>query len=254
METPPVLSVIIPAYNEENRISRTLDSTLTYLQKQPYTWEVIVVDDGSSDETLSVVESRCRQNPDVRLISYRPNAGKGKAVRTGILASFGQYVLFMDADLSTPISEIEWGLPWVQQHGYDIAIGSRGMGESDVQVHQPLYREISAWIFKWLYRSIVGIWFIKDTQCGFKFFKGDIARWLFSHQRIDGYMFDIETLYIAHHVGLSIKEFPVAWVNDIDSRLRLFYDTMRMFKHLLSIRCRRLSALKKQSPAAGRLP
>ena len=245
----PFLSVIIPVYNEANRITKTLENTFTYLREQPYTWELIIVDDGSRDQTLSVVESAIRQESNARMIPYHPNRGKGKAVRTGIVASSGQYVMFMDADYSTPISEIEKGLPWIQNHDFDIAIGSRALSGSNVLVHQPWYRETCAWIFKWLYRIIIGIRFIEDTQCGFKLYKGDIARWLFSHQRIDGYMFDIETLYMAHRFGFSIKEFPVDWVNDADSRLRLFYDTMRMFKHLAAIRLRRLGPLRDTLPS-----
>lgn len=238
-ERPIFLSVIIPAYNEANRIARTLDLTVSFLQAQPYASELIIVDDGSQDQTGQIVEETIRNIPFARLISYHPNAGKGKAVRTGIVASRGQYVLFMDADFSTPITELEQGLAWIQ-NGYDIAIGSRALPGSNIQAHQPRYREISAQIFKWIYRTLVGVKGVEDTQCGFKLFKGDVARSLFARQRIDGYMFDIETLYFAQRLGIPVKEFPVAWKNDPDSRLRIIYDTMRMFKHLFAIRLRKI--------------
>lgn len=245
----PFLSVVIPAYNEANRIAATLERTLGYLRARPYRWELIIVDDGSRDRTVQVVETVIQGEPAARLISYRPNAGKGKAVRTGITNSKGQFVLFMDADYSTPIGEVEQALPWLQEHGYDIAIGSRALNNSEIRLSQPRYRLIGARIFKGLYRAMVGIEEIEDTQCGFKVFKGEIGRFLFTHQRIDGYMFDIETLYMAQRLGFSVKEFPVVWTNDPDSRLRLVYDTMRMFKHLAAIRLRRLDGLAETRPA-----
>lgn len=239
------LSVVIPAYNEAGRIAKTLESVIDYLQKQTYDWELLIVDDGSRDQTSSVVETSIQDEPSARLIRYQPNAGKGKAVRTGIQASSGDYVLLMDADESTRITELEKGWPWVLEHGYDIVIGSRGIRESQTSVSQPRYRIIGARIFKWAFLGMFGLRFIQDTQCGFKIFKGDKARWLFGQLRIDGYMFDIESLYIAHYMGFSIKEFPVNWEDNPDSRLRIFYDTIRMFKHLAAIRLRRLHKLKQ---------
>lgn len=239
------LSVVIPAYNEASRIERTLRETVSYLTNQRYSWELIVVNDGSADDTAGVVEAFLSDIPQARLLSYAKNAGKGKAVRTGITASSGSYVLFMDADNSTPISEIQKAWPIVVESGIDIAIGSRGLETSDIQRRQPLYRKLGSWVFKWFHRLTIGVRFIEDTQCGFKILRGDVARWLFSHMRIDGYMFDIEVLYLANRLGYSIREFPVAWENDPDSRLRLFYDTARMFKHLAAIRLRSLKPLRE---------
>ena len=236
--------MVIPAYNEASRIERTLRETLSYLTNQTYSWELIVVDDGSSDETASVVEAFLAETPDARLLSYAKNGGKGKAVRTGITAPSGRYVLFMDADNSTPIREVEKAWPLVVEEGIDLVIGSRGLETSNIQRRQPLYRKLGSWIFKWFHRLTIGVRFIEDTQCGFKILQGDVARWLFSHMRIDGYMFDIEVLYLANKLGYTIREFPVAWENDPDSRLRLFYDTARMFKHLAAIRLRSLKSLR----------
>jgi dolichyl-phosphate beta-glucosyltransferase len=241
------LSVVIPAYNEADRITKTLERVIDYLRKQTYDWELLIVDDGSRDQTSSVVEAYIQHEPSAQLIRYQPNAGKGKAVRTGIQASSGDFVLFMDADESTQITELEKGLPWILEHEYDIAIGSRGIRESQISVSQPRYRIIGARIFKWVFLGLFGLRFIQDTQCGFKMFKGDKARWLFAQLRIDGYMFDIESLYVAHYMGFTIKEFPVEWENNPDSRLRIFYDTYRMFKHLAVIRLRRLNRLKKDA-------
>ena len=243
---PPYISVIIPAYNESGRIENTLVETTTFLRN--YSWELIVVDDGSRDDTSAVVTSCIENIPDARLISYLPNAGKGRAVKTGILDSSGEYVLFMDADNSTRITEIESAWPLMDEGGCHIAIGSRGLHRSDTRVHQPVYRKIGSWTFKWFHRLTIGLGFIAYTQCGFKLFRGDVARWLFTQMRIDGFMFDIESLYLAQKLGLTIKEFPVIWMNDPDSRLRLFYDTFRMFKHLASIRMRPVRPLRAKMP------
>ena len=232
---PPYLSVVIPAYNEQMRIGKTLDKTLEYLQAQDYSYELIVVDDGSSDDTTAVVSSYIKDNPRMRLVSYPVNAGKGKAVRRGVMDSKGEYVLFMDADYSTPIQELEKGFAELER-GADIAIGSRGMDPDTVVAKQPYYRQLAARIFN----TIAFVWLslseFKDTQCGFKVFGGDVARRIFSIMRVDGYMFDVESLYLAKKMGYTIKEFPVKWENDPSSKLRIIYDTARMIKHLAQIR------------------
>ena len=210
---------------------------------------MVIVDDGSRDNTSEVAKKAISEVPQGRVISYPENGGKGKAVRTGITASLGTYVLFMDADNSTPVSEIEKAWPVMFEGSIDIAVGSRGLQTSDVKKRQPLYRKIGSWVFKWFHRVTIGIRFIEDTQCGFKLFRGSVARWLFAQIRIDGYMFDIEGLYLADKMGFRMKEFPVVWGNDPDSRLRLFYDTARMFKHLAAIRTRRLGPIRDSLPS-----
>lgn len=231
----PYLSVVIPAYNEEKRIGKTIEKTLEYLQNQEYSYELIIVDDGSCDNTSGVVDSFIKNDSNSHFLSYPNNAGKGKAVRTGIAASKGEFVLFMDADYSTPIDELEKAFAVIGE-GVDIAIGSRGLDPDTILVKQPSYRQWGAKIFKkmiyaWLYLSD-----FQDTQCGFKLFRGKTARKIFSIMKIDGYMFDVESLYLAKKYKYTIREFPVHWSNDPSSRLRVFYDTARMFIHLAQIR------------------
>lgn len=231
----PYLSVIIPAYNEETRIGKTIEKTVKYLQEQEYAYELIIVDDGSSDNTIEVVKSFIKDNSASYLLSYPKNAGKGKAVRTGINASKGEFVLFMDADYSTPIEELEKAFA-ILEKGVDIAIGSRGVDPGAVVVKQPFYRRLGAKIFNSIAFAWLSLSELRDTQCGFKLFRGQVARKIFSVMKVDGYMFDVESLYLAKKRGHSIEEFPVKWVNDPSSKLRLFYDTARMIKHLAQIR------------------
>ena len=232
----PFLSVIIPAYNEAERIGSSLVAILNYLQAQTYTFELIVVDDGSRDKTIDVVKSTPCANEKIRIVSYQPNRGKGYAIRQGVLASCGEYVLFMDADLSTPVAEIARAL--ALSNDYDIVIGSRALRNSQVVVYQPLYRRIGAKVFNVLRDGLVGagIRRFKDTQCGFKLFRGDLARQIFSQAQVTGFMFDVEILYLALKWNLKIAELPVEWANVPGSKLRLFSDTRRMFQDLALIR------------------
>ncbi len=240
----PCLSVIIPAYNEAERIEPSLDTLFSYLQAQQFTSELIIVDDGSSDETAQVVEAMIDGNDSARLVRYTPNRGKGYAIRQGVLASCGEYVLFMDADLSTPVTEIANALCLL--NGHDIVIGSRALCDSQIVVYQPLYRRIGAMVFNVLRNGLVGagISRFKDTQCGFKLFKGDMARQIFSQAQVNGFMFDVEILYLALKWNLKIAELPVEWANVPGSKLRLFSDTMRMFKDLAMIRLRHRDSIQ----------
>ncbi len=237
MTLPPFLSVIVPAYNEEKRIGDTLTALLAYLQAQPYSFEIIVVDDGSRDQTGRVVEAKIRGLPQARLITYQPNRGKGYAVRQGMLASQGEVVLFTDADLSTPVNEIGVALDFLRRD-FQVVIGSRAVAGSEIVRYQPPYRRLGAKLFNSLRDGIVGaeISRFKDTQCGFKAFDGPAARRLFGLLRIDGFMFDVETLYVAIKLGYRICEIPVQWTDVPGSKLRLVRDTLRMFKDLAMIR------------------
>ncbi|MBI5034487.1 MAG: glycosyltransferase family 2 protein [Chloroflexi bacterium] len=232
----PFLSVVIPAYNEADRIGSSLTAILDYLQAQSYTFELIVVDDGSRDQTIDVVKATPCAKEKIQIVSYTPNRGKGYAIRQGVLASHGEYVLFMDADLSTPVAEI--ANAFALSNNYDIVIGSRAISNSQIVVYQPLYRRIGAMIFNLLRDGLVGagIRQFKDTQCGFKLFRGDIARQIFSQAHVTGFMFDVEILYLALKWHLQIAELPVEWANVPGSKLRLFSDTLRMFKDLALIR------------------
>jgi dolichyl-phosphate beta-glucosyltransferase len=233
----PFLSVIVPAYNEEERIADTLTSILAYLQARASAYEIIIVDDGSRDKTTQVVDSKIHGLDHARLLAYRPNRGKGYAVRQGMLASRGEVAVFTDADLSTPVTEIEVALERLQS-GFDIVIGSRALAESKISRYQPQYRRVGSRIFNVLRDGIVGVDIsrFKDTQCGFKAFRGPVARKLFGLLRIDGFMFDVEMLYIAIKLDYRIHEMPVHWTDMPGSKLRLVRDTIRMFRDLAMIR------------------
>ncbi len=212
------LSVIIPAYNEERRLPRTLRSVVDYLQ-QRYTWEVLVVDDGSRDGTARVVREAAVVEPRVRLLRYGVNRGKGYAVRYGMLHAVGQFRLFMDADNSTTIDHVEQFIPYLHT-GFDVVIGSRDVAGAQVAVHQPWWKEKlgdlgNLWVQFW---AVPGI---KDTQAGFKVFSARAAGDIFSRLTIDRWGFDVEALAVARLLDYKIAERPIRWVNDPDSKVSL---------------------------------
>ena len=228
MPTSPDLSLVIPAYNEERRLGPTLEAVLAFLGGRPYTSEVIVVSDGSRDGTGRVAQAAFAgldQTPDARVtgryVDYYPNAGKGRAVRTGVAATTGRYVAFTDADLSTPIEEVDRALEHVRSGDYQVVLGSRAAAGAEIDRYQPLYRRASARFFNLLRDAIVGIRGLKDTQCGLKVFDGDVARFIFGRQVVDGFMFDVETAFIAQRLGLRILELGVRWADAPDSKVRL---------------------------------
>lgn len=228
------ISVIIPAYNEAQRLPVTLRRVHEYFTAPANDFEIIVVDDGSTDATESEVMKAASEFPRIRLIKNETNRGKGFSVRRGILASTKYLILLTDADLSTPVEEVVKLLPFVQ-NDFDMAIGSRAMAESDLAVRQPWYREGMGKIFNILVRILV-MGGIKDTQCGFKLMKGKAARKVFEKCRIDGFSFDVEALSVARFLGYRIKEVPVRWLNSPASRVRIVKDSLRMFLDLLWIR------------------
>jgi dolichyl-phosphate beta-glucosyltransferase len=225
------LSLVIPAYNEEERLGDTLTKALDYFQMQPYASEIVVVDDGSQDRTAALVRDAF---PQVHLVSYCPNRGKGYAVKAGMLAASGEYRVFYDADGSTPVEEIDKLWPCFEA-GADIVIGSRSLPESDVQVRQHIIRETTGRTFNLLVKIILGEPFV-DTQCGFKAFTARSAQTVFSRQRLDGWSFDTELLFIAGRHGLRIDEVPILWRNSPRSRVRIVRDSARMFIELFRIR------------------
>ena len=204
---------MIPAYNEEKRLPATLDAVVAYLAQARYSSvEVIVVDDGSKDSTATVVEGYLRTHPCVRLLRNPGNRGKGYAVRNGMLAAKGEWVLFSDADLSSPIGELGKLLDSARKADAAVAIGSRALDRSLVAVHQSGFRELSGKFFNAVMRLLTGLPF-RDTQCGFKLYRSDAAQAVFSRQILDGFSFDVEYLCIAKHLGFKTLEVPVRWSN-----------------------------------------
>jgi len=230
----PHLSVIIPAYNEERRVGITLDLFCAYLEDHGYDYEMLVVDDGSTDGTAEVVQARAQHNSRLRMIACARNRGKGAAVRRGMLSAGGELLLFSDADLSTPPTELPKLLEAIEQ-GYDLAIGSRGLPESDLRLRQSWYREYMGRTFNLLVRMIA-VPGIHDTQCGFKVFRKGAAKELFRHQLLPGFAFDVEVLFLARRLGYRVKEVPVVWINSPRSSVRPLVDSIRMLRDLLKIR------------------
>ncbi len=231
------LSIVIPAYNEADRIVGTLDHTLNYLKDQDFNSEVIVVSDGSEDTTKDVADGfKENERVSVRVFEYHPNRGKGFAVRYGMLRALGDLLLFMDADYSVPIEEVEKGILLIDD-GYDIAVGSRAISGSTVISHQSALREWAAKSYTFIQNCYLGINY-KDTQCGFKIFKNQAAKVLFGKQELDSVIFDAEILWLAKHDGFKVAEFPVQWTHVADSRIR--YDNLKksifVFKELFRIK------------------
>lgn len=235
------LTVVIPAYNEERRIGRTLERVLAYLRESVQRFEVIVVDDGSSDATRDIVRSMAGSEPRIKLIALERNRGKGMAVRRGMLAGEGEWLLFTDADLSTPIEEIET-LAASMQAGADIAIGSRSLQGARVDIHQPWYREAMGKTFNRIVRLLAIPGFV-DTQCGFKCFTRGAARTVFERSRIDRFAFDVEALVIARRLGFRIVEVPIRWANEPNSRVAIVRDSTRMLVDLVRIRWNALAGV-----------
>jgi dolichyl-phosphate beta-glucosyltransferase len=227
------LSVIIPAYNEEQRLPGTLESVYDYLTAAGRDFEIVVVDDGSHDHTVEVVDDFAREHPRVRVLSYQPNQGKGHALRTGILSAKGELMLIDDADGSSPIEELvrlEAGIT----SGADVAIGSRAKPDATRKVEALAYRKVIGNTFNAIVQGLLlpGIY---DTQCGFKLFKGNVARDIFSASRIDGYGFDVEILYIAKLRGYKIEEVAINWHNVAGSKVNVFIDSPKMLVDVLQI-------------------
>jgi len=231
---PLHLSVVIPAYEEAVRITRTLDRVRAYLETQPYRSEVLVVVDGGRDRTRDLVRAAAERWPALRLLDNGANRGKGYSVRRGMLDAAGRYLLFSDADLSTPIEEVERLLA-VLDAGADVAVGSRAAPGADVRVRQAWWRQSMGRLFNRLVR-LAALSRIRDTQCGFKCFRRDAARRIFARQRITRFAFDVEVLWIAERLGYQIAEVPVVWVNDPASRVHPVLDSVRMVADLARVR------------------
>lgn len=223
------LSIVIPSFNEARRLGPTLEAVGAYGFGLPY--EVVIVDDGSRDGTAEVA----RRYPRCRVIRWTPNRGKGAAVRAGMLAARGRWILMTDADLSTPLDEYARLKAALMQHGGSIAIASRGLRGATIERSQPLYRVLMGKTYNLMVQAMLlpGIW---DTQCGFKLFDREAARAIFSRTRLNGFGFDAESLYVARQLGYRLVEVPVRWRNDPDTKVRAWHDSLRMVRELWQIR------------------
>jgi glycosyltransferase involved in cell wall biosynthesis len=227
------LSIVIPAYKEAERIGKTLADIHEFLAAQPYTAEVLVVVDGSPDNTAAVVAGLQKQYPEIRLINNTENKGKGAVVKQGMLAATGDIRLFMDADGSTAVDHITSFLPYFEQ-GFDLVIGSRRIRGSKIAVHQPLFRDFLGGVFRLIVHTMVPLG-ITDSQCGFKAFTAAATEIIFPKLTIDRWAFDVELLAIARKRKLKIQEAPVTWVNDGASTVR-FSGMVKMLFEVLDVR------------------
>ncbi len=227
-------SIIIPAYNESSRLRPTLDELLRYFEQRQWEVEILVVNDGSRDDTADIVREYARAHPQIVLVENPGNHGKGYSVRNGMLRARGDICLFTDADLSSPITEAPKLFDAITA-GADIAIGSRWL-RADLQTErQPLYRQLFGRIYNVVLRIFLGLKFV-DTQCGFKAFRREAVKRIFPLQRIERWGFDPEILFLARRLGFSVKEVPVVWAHSEGTRLSPFRDGVRMFGEVLRIR------------------
>jgi glycosyltransferase involved in cell wall biosynthesis len=239
-------SIVVPAYNESGRLRPTLDALLRFIQEENWDAEILVVNDGSKDDTAQVVREYGKLHPQVLLLENPGNRGKGYSVRNGMLHARGDICLFTDADLSSPIEEARKLLAALAQ-GADVAIGSRWL-KSELQTErQPLYRQAFGRIYNLVLRIFLGMRFV-DTQCGFKVFTRNAVQRIFPLQRIERWGFDPEILFLAQRAGLRVVEVPVVWAHSEGTRLNPVRDGIRMFGEVLRIRWYALIGAYKASP------
>jgi dolichyl-phosphate beta-glucosyltransferase len=229
------LSVVIPAFNEEKRLGPTLRRVVDHLRAQGVSFEVLVVDDGSEDDTAGV--ARQFEGEGVRVLPQERNRGKGAVLKVGVLASRGDEVLLVDADLSTPIEDLARLRPHLAEA--ELVLGSRAVEGSNITVHQPWYREMMGRTFNRIVQ-LAGVRGLKDTQCGFKLLRGDVARRLFSELTIERFAYDVELVWLARKRGYSVVEVGVTWADSPSSKVNPLTDSARMFRDVLALRLRDL--------------
>jgi dolichyl-phosphate beta-glucosyltransferase len=245
MNSDVFCTVVIPAYNERSRLGPTLQATRAYLREDHPHSEVIVVDDGSDDGTAALVEAFAKQDTTtddgvpvvpIRVLRHSQRVGAGAAIKTGVLHAHGEHILCMDADLCTPIAELETLLREVQR-GADVALGSRAMPASTIQIRQPWVRRVMGRVFNRLVRTVL-VPGVRDTQCGFKLFTRRAARDIFSRSTLTGFACYVEVVWLAQQLGYRVREVPVRWSHKRHSKVSLVGDSWRMFRDVLTIRFR----------------
>jgi glycosyltransferase involved in cell wall biosynthesis len=244
----PRLSIVIPAFNESARIEDALARVMSCVAERSWDAEVVVVDDGSKDNTAEIVHQWMVRHPRLHLVQNPGNKGKGYSVRNGLLQAAGDIVMFTDADLSAPMEEAERLIAAIED-GADVAIGSRWMDRTRQTIHQPLYRQFFGRCFNWITRTVMGLPF-KDTQCGFKAFKRPAAQVIFRLQTIERWGFDPEILFIARKLKYVIREVPVTWGHDERSRMSYLKDGMKMLEDMARIRANSLAGRYDEAIAA----
>ena len=233
MESRPALSIIIPSYNEESRLPPSLGLIADYIEKSGRETEVLVVNDGSTDQTAAVAETFRARIPQLRVVPNGENRGKGYSVRHGMVEARGDIVLFTDADLSAPIEEADKLISAMDT--YDVAIGSRALDRKLIAVHESGFREFAGIIFNKIVRVVLWLPFV-DTQCGFKAFRRERCKIVFEQQRIERFGFDPELLYLARHHGLKSVEIPVRWAHSPATKVNMLRDSVQMFLDVFTIR------------------
>jgi len=242
----PSVSIVIPAYNEEARLPSSLEAIWGYFREGEWSpVEVLVVDDGSVDGTAGVVRQFAESHAGTRLLENPGNRGKGYSVRHGMQEATGDWVLFTDADLSAPIGEFATLMKVARERSAGVVIGSRALDRSLIGVHQSGFREWAGRLFNFFMRTLTGLRF-SDTQCGFKLFSAGAAREIFSRQRLDGFGFDVEALFIARMLGFATVEIPVRWNHVEGTKVSMFRDSAGMFVDLLRVRWNHLRGLYRQ--------
>jgi dolichyl-phosphate beta-glucosyltransferase len=246
----PYLSLIYPAYNEASTIAETLRKTVAYFRRSGLTYQIIVAADGN-DGTRELAAQMAASDSAIQVIGGLERRGKGRGVREAVALATGDIIGYADADYKVPIEEFDKIDPWFRA-GFDLVTGSRALQQSVIARAQPLYRRVGSRGFRLFMRAVVGLWGIHDSQCGFKFFRRDVALHLFRLQQIDGYMFDVELLALASMSGYRIKEVPIWWQDDGDSRYQLLSGSLRNAADIFRIRWSRLEYHRKADPLAKR--
>ncbi len=245
MRVTPYLTLIYPAYNEAATILGTLSKTVEYFERRGYSYQIIVAADGN-DGTRNLVSEAGKENPAIQAIGHAERLGKGRGIREAVAFATGSIIGYADADYKVPIEEYDKIDPLLKE--YDVVSGSRAIERSLVERKQPLYRQIGSRGFAIFMRTVTGLR-VTDSQCGFKFFRREVALDLFRCQKIDGYMFDVEILALASLFGYRLKEVPIRWRDDGDSRLQLVSGNIRNVIDIFKIRLRRGEYLRERSGA-----